>query len=1131
MKKNIKLSRLKIRWLNTKGLILMLFGFLFLSWGGNAQTTVTIGTGTGSNGASASPAVFANYYYGNKIQILYEASELLTGGATANSYINSVAFDVDNLNSVPTLVNFTVKVYTTSETNPLGTTAFFDGVNTTNSIGSYTVAATGWNTLTLTNPILWNGCDNIVVEVCSNDNNWTSSGNASTKYSSVSGSNTYVRWYRADNTTVCPATTGPDTSTNRPNIQFSLAANTANCGYVCDFEAVAQSATTVDLSWAGTGVSYEIEYGLEGFTPGTGTTITTTNLTQTLSTLSASTTYDFYIEQICSSGPSAGTYGPVKVTTPCGIVSNNFSENFDTTATGSSSNATIPDCWSYIDDVTSTGYGYTIASTPLSSPNTFRLYRTNSTTNSTQELVLVSPETNNLGNGTPKQLRFYMRSYSTTTTYDNKLEILSMPSATSTAGATVLATITNTGVTGQNWQEYIVPLPTNTTDDYFGFRLAYNGTTATSSVVLDDIYLENLETCMYPIDLTVSNVTQTGADISWTPSPQSQGGTGYEYEIRTSGAPGSGTTGLVATATTTNLSVTLSTLNPNTDYEVYVRSLCGIATSRWSQALMFKTLCGTFGDFYENFDSLATGSSTNPSIPDCWTYFDDVASTGYGYTSSSYPQSGSRSFRFYRTNSTTNAAENIILISPPTDNLGNGGKQVRFSARSESASASYVNSKIDVVRLSDNTGTGTVTVLDSFVINTGTVYQEYVVPLPVTTDDYFGFQLSHNGTTNVSYVYRSEVYYEDVPAPTIDAIIFVDNACFGEINGSATVVVEGGALPLTYEWLPSGGSLSTADSLAAGIYTITVTDALNRSVTDTVTISSPDEILMDFTYENISCNGQADGSASVSPSGGVGPYLVLWSTNDTTDTISNLTAGSYSVTITDSAGCSVTEDFDIVEPNVLTASVSAQSDVTSPGGNDGSATITVTGGTAPYSYSWSPSGGTSDTATGLTAGTYTVNITDDSGCTTHVTVVITEPIPLTITLVSQTDVSCNGGNDGEIIIDVIGDHPPFTYSWTPSVGSSATISNLAAGTYTVVVTDTLSGSETATYTIAEPVALSPSIGSITHVSCNSGNNGSATVAVLGGTAPYTYSWSSGETSATAVNLSAGNNFVVVTDAN
>src|SRR5690606_9678640 len=285
---------------------------------------------------------------------------------------------------------------------------------------------------------------------------------------------------------------------------------------------------------------------------------------------------------------------------------------------------------------------------------------------------------------------------------------------------------------------------------------------ASYSLVLDDIYLENQEPCMYHIDLTVSNVTQTGADISWTPSPQSQGGTGYEYEIRTSGAPGSGTTGLVATATTTNLSVTLSTLNPNTDYEVYVRSLCGIATSRWSQALMFKTLCGTFGDFYENFDSLATGSSTNPSIPDCWTYFDDLTSTGYGYTSSSNYQSGNRSFRFYRTNSTNNAAENIMLISPVTDSLGNGTKQVRFSARSESTSTTYLTSKIDLVTLSDNTGTGTATVLASFMIDTGITYNEYVVPIPPTTDNFFAFRLSHNGTTNVSYVYIDDVYYEEI---------------------------------------------------------------------------------------------------------------------------------------------------------------------------------------------------------------------------------------------------------------------------------------------------------------------------------------------------------------------------------
>src|SRR5690606_18479182 len=153
--------------------------------------------------------------------------------------------------------------------------------------------------------------------------------------------------------------------------------------------------------------------------------------------------------------------------------------------------------------------------------------------------------------------------------------------------------------------------PTSTTDDYFGFRLAYNGTTAASSVVLDDIYLEDLETCMYPDNIAISNITSTGADISWTPSPQSTGGTGYEYEIRTSGAPGSGTTGLEASSSTTNLSVTISTLDPNTDYEVYVRSLCGTATSRWNQVpVIFKTLCGIANNFSEDFDTTPVGTGS-----------------------------------------------------------------------------------------------------------------------------------------------------------------------------------------------------------------------------------------------------------------------------------------------------------------------------------------------------------------------------------------------------------------------------------------------------------------------------------------------------------------------------------------
>src|SRR5690606_19752684 len=260
-----------------------------------------------------------------------------------------------------------------------------------------------------------------------------------------------------------------------------------------------------------------------------------TNLSVTISTLDPNTDYEVYVRSLCGTTATSRWSQVVMFKTLCGIA-NNFYENFDNTSTGSASKtgSNYPDCWNYIDSTT-TGYGYVVASNPQSSPRVYRLYRANTASGaSTEEIVLVSPQTNNLGNGT-KQLRFSVRSYSTTT-YDNKLEILSMPDPTTTTGATVLTTINNNG---QVWQEYVVPLPAGT-DDYFAFRLAHPGTTTASSVTIDDVYYEDLETCMYPDNIAVSNIISTGADISWIASPQSTGGTGYEYEIRTSGAPGSG---------------------------------------------------------------------------------------------------------------------------------------------------------------------------------------------------------------------------------------------------------------------------------------------------------------------------------------------------------------------------------------------------------------------------------------------------------------------------------------------------------------------------------------------------------------------------------------------------------------
>lgn len=536
--------------------------------------------------------------------------------------------------------------------------------------------------------------------------------------------------------------------------------------------------TGADLSWTTsvstsvTGYEYEVRSsGAPGSgATGLGATGIVTGTSTTVTGLSPSLQYTVYIRSIC--GTTQGIWNPVSqiFNTLCGIVTGNFYENFDTTTAGSTSNATYPNCWSYIDDVNSTGYGYVLNSaTYAQSPTqSFRLYRTNSTTNAAEDLVLISPETDNLGNGT-KQLRFSVRSY--LTSYTNKLEIISLSDNTTTANATVIATIYKDDTA---YQEYIVPLPA-TTDDYFAFRMAYNGLTATSSVVIDDVYYEDLSPCIFPMNITTSAITGNTATISWNTS-LATGVTGYEYEIRTSGDAGSGTVGLETSGTVTGTSVNITGLDPATQYFVYVRSICGSTNGIWTTfPVNFYTLCGIVtGNFYENFDTTDTGTSTNNNFPYCWSYVDEVVTAGYGYVNATNAQSPSNSYRLYRTNTVANQLQNLRLISPETDNLGNGNwlKQVRFSARSTGTNPQI----LEVFTSNGTTSAANFTVLDTILVS-GTTYQEYIVYLPQTTDDYFGFNLPHNGTTIAGTVHIDDVYYENTPSckPVLSKDITISN--------------------------------------------------------------------------------------------------------------------------------------------------------------------------------------------------------------------------------------------------------------------------------------------------------------------------------------------------------------------
>ncbi|MBE9600300.1 MBG domain-containing protein, partial [Pedobacter sp. MC2016-24] len=367
-------------------------------------------------------------------------------------------------------------------------------------------------------------------------------------------------------------------------------------------------------------------------------------------------------------------------------------------------------------------------------------------------------------------------------------------------------------------------------------------------------------------------------------------------------------------------------------------------------------------------------------------------------------------------------------------------------------------------------------------------------------------------------------------APLVATTSQTNVTCNGSNNGTATVSPSGIPGPYTYSWAPSGGTAATATGLAAGTYNVTITAASGCSIVKTITISQPAALAVTPTQTNVSCNGGTNGTAKVTVTGGSGPYSYSWAPRGgTAATATGLAAGTYTVTITDANLCQATQSFTITEPTAITATTTSTG-VSCFGGSNGSASVTATGGTGTYTYAWSPSGGTAATATGLTAGTYTVYITDANTCVGTATVVVGGPsAPLSVTP-SQTNVLCNGTATGSATVSVTGGTPGYTYSWSPSGGTAATATGLIAGNYVCTITDANGCIKTQNFAITQSAPLVATT-SQTNVLCNGSNTGTATVSPSGIPGPYTYSWApSGGTAATATGLAAGTYNVTITAA-
>ncbi|MES2591172.1 MAG: choice-of-anchor L domain-containing protein [Bacteroidota bacterium] len=352
--------------------------------------------------------------------------------------------------------------------------------------------------------------------------------------------------------------------------------------------------------------------------------------------------------------------------------------------------------------------------------------------------------------------------------------------------------------------------------------------------------------------------------------------------------------------------------------------------------------------------------------------------------------------------------------------------------------------------------------------------------------------------------------------------------CFGLSDGAATVTLPGTTPPYTYSWFTAPSqTTATASNLAVGTYSVKITNGIGCSATATATITQPAPVTLASTLTQISCPGAGNGSISLSPTGGTGPYTYSWNNGAVTSLISNLTAQIYTVNVTDASACTITSSFTISEPLAIGVALSP-TDVNCFGGNSGSVISTVTGGTSPFIYNWS-SGTSAPDASGLQAGTYTLTVTDAHQCTATNAVTINQPATQLLVSTTSTNENCNLSNDGTAAAFASGGAGGYSYLWMPGSLTSATISGLSSGTYTLTVTDLKGCQATSFITITEPPALTINLISQVNVSCFGGNNGSVEANASGGLSPYTYSWSNGAMSSLLSNLTSQTYSVTVTD--
>jgi len=379
-------------------------------------------------------------------------------------------------------------------------------------------------------------------------------------------------------------------------------------------------------------------------------------------------------------------------------------------------------------------------------------------------------------------------------------------------------------------------------------------------------------------------------------------------------------------------------------------------------------------------------------------------------------------------------------------------------------------------------------------------------------------------------------------------------SCAGSTDGEIDTTILGGTGTYVYLWSTTNGAIPLGQEtqedfsgLAAGSYTLIVTDTNNCQIEQTYVLSEPDPLLIneDLTqHVDVLCYAAVSGGLTVEINPTVAPYTFeLTGTDYLLNTVTQLvvqagliknytglTAGSYTLVVTDASGC-VSDAIPIVitQPDDLIVTTT-KTDVTCYGEANGSIDVTVTGGKAPYQISWSNlANGFS--LSNLSADTYIATITDDNNCIKQVSITIEQPVFFIDPIV--TSISCNGENDGTIDLNLTGGIAPFSVTWSDDASAGVQRNNLAAGTYTVLIldSDTYQCPIEETFIITNPPAIAVSTIVTDAIDCDIVNSGSIDLETSGGSAPYSFLWNTGETTEDIENIPPGDYSVEITDRN